>query len=133
MTVEEFVAAHIPGCERGFENCTSIGFDAGGDLVAGVVYHNWSPESGVIELSSASKTRRWLTRERLKIIFEYPFNQLGCRLIVARTSEHNSRVRRIFRQLGAREFPIPELRGPGEAEIVITLSAQTWRDSRFSR
>lgn len=131
MTVQEFVAAHIPGCGRGFGPSSAIGFEENGRLVAGVVYHNWSPETQVIELSFASSQRKWLTRERLRQILDYPFNQLGCRLIVARTSEHNARVRRICRQLGAQEHVIPLLRGPDEAEVILTLTAEAWRDGPF--
>lgn len=133
MSVQDFVASQIPGCERGFGASTAIGFEENGRLVAGVVYHNWSPETQVIELSAGSSQRKWLTRERLRQIFDYPFDQLKCRLIVARTSERNARVRRIYRQLGAQEHIIPLLRGPDEAEVVITLTADAWRNSPFSR
>lgn len=119
------MASVIPGCERGFHACQAIGFERDGDLVAGVVYHNWSPETGVIELSAGSIIRNWLTRERLLTIFDYPF-AIGCRLAIARTSERNERARRIWRSLGSDEFIIPALRGPHEAEIIFTLSADQW-------
>lgn len=132
--VAEAVAALIPGCERGFGPCKAIGFlDGQGRFEAGVVYHNWSPESGVIELSAASVHRSWLTRERLRVVFGYPFDQLGGRIAVARIGEHNARARRIWRSLGASEFPIPALRSPTEAEVIYTLAAETWRAGRFSR
>ncbi len=123
--VAAFVAANIPGCERGFGNCTAIGF--GDPLVAGVVYHNWNPEGGVIELSSASIRRDWLTKANLKAIFGYPFDQLGCQMCVARISEHNARARRIWRALGATEHVIPRLRGRHEAEVIATLTDEAWR------
>lgn len=134
MSVAEFVAAVIPGCERGFGPCAEMGFlDDNGELIAGVVYHNWSPETGVIEISAGSVTRRWLTRDRLREIFAYPFEQIGCRMIVVRTSEKNNRVRRIWRSLGGKEYTIPDLRGPDEAEIIITLDRDTWRSSKFMK
>lgn len=131
--VAAFVAGLIPGCERGFGACQAIGFDDGGELVAGIVYHNWSPESGVIEISAASSQRKWLTRDRLKTIFGYPFDQLQCRIVVARIGEHNKRARRIWRSLGSDEYVIPQLRSPTEAEVIYTLTAETWRDSKLSR
>ncbi|MGB1215042.1 MAG: hypothetical protein ACPG4X_16870 [Pikeienuella sp.] len=134
MSVSNFVAAIIPGCERGFGSCSEIGFhDDEGNLVAGVVYHNWSPETGVIEMSAGSVTRRWLTRERLKTIFAYPFEQIDCRMVVVRTSEKNGRVRRIWKSLGGKEYVIAGLRGPDEAEIIITLDREDWRAGKFTR
>jgi RimJ/RimL family protein N-acetyltransferase len=130
--VAAFVAAQL-GYDRGFGECQAIGFCEGGRIVAGVVYHNWMPENGVIELSAASDRRNWLTRARLSLIFGYPFDQIKCRMAVARIGEHNARARRIWRSLGAREFAIPELRSPQEAEIIYTLTADQWRDGKFAR
>ncbi len=132
-TVSAFVASLIPGCERGWANCKALGFVDGGALVAGVVYHNWSPEMGVIELSAASVNRSWLTRDRLKAIFGYPFDQLRCRIAIARISEHNARARRIWRSLGALEYTLPELRSPTEAEILYMLHERDWRSNKLSR
>ena len=127
--VAAFVAANIPGCERGFGECQAIGFEDGGKLVAGVVYHNWNPESGVIEMSAASINRAWLTKERLAVIFAYPFT--FCRMVLTRQSENNRRALRIWRSLGGLEYRIPDLRGPGEAEIIFTLTAEQWRSGKF--
>jgi hypothetical protein len=129
--VAAFVAALLD-MPRGFGECQAIGFlDAAGRLEAGVVYHNWCPEAGVIEITAASTHRRWVTRARLRTIFGYPFDGIGCQLLVARTDEHNM-ARRIFRSLGADEFRIPRLRGRHEAEYLITLTAETWREGRFN-
>jgi len=127
--VADFVAMQIPGCARGFGACKAIGFVDDGKLVAGVVYHNWNPESGVIEMSAASLNRAWLTKERLAAIFDYPFG--FCRMVLTRQSETNRRALRIWRSLGGKEYRIPDLRGPGEAEIIFTLSADDWRAGKF--
>ena len=115
--------------ERGsFGPCTAMGFlDADGRLVAGVVYHGFHRDSGVIEITAASTGHRWGTMNRaavVRAIFEYPFS--FCRLVVGRTSERNPAPLRIWRRLGASEYRIPELRGPGEAEIITTLSRDQW-------
>jgi len=132
--VAAFVAALIPGCERGFGDCQAIGFlNVLGALEAGAVYHNWNPEAEVIEISAASKHRRWGSLARLRLIFEYPFEQIGCQMVVARTAEDNPAPLRIWRTLGADEFRIPRLRGRGRAEIITTLTAEAWAASRFAR
>lgn len=128
-----FVAGLIPGCERGFANGQGVGYlDASGNLVAGVVYHNWAPENEVIEISEASACRNWLNRDILAEIFDYPF-AIGCRMVVARIGENNRRARRIWRSLGSDEYVIPALRSPTEAEVIFTLTLQQWQKSKFSR
>lgn len=131
--VKAFVAQGIFEPGRQFGNSTAIGFADDTGLVAGFVYHNYEPSAGVIEVSGFSTRRDWVSAPLLRIIFEYPFNQLGVRLVVARHSEKNTRVRRIWKALGATEHVIPELRGPGEAEAIAILSAQDWANSKFMR
>lgn len=128
--VAGFVAALL-GYRTGFGECQAIGFlDGDGRLVAGIVYHNYQPDNGVIEISAASTCRSWLTKSRLREIFDYPY-RIGCRMIVTRTGEHNHRVRRIWRSLKADEYVIPALRSPTESEVIYTLTAEQWRNGKF--
>lgn len=123
--------AELLGYPRGFGECQAVGFlDGEGKLVAGVVYHQYQPEQGVMEISAASTCRNWLNRARLAEIFDYPF-RIGCRLVVARIGEHNARARRIWRSLGSDEYVIPALRSPQEAEVIYVLSAENWRTGKF--
>jgi RimJ/RimL family protein N-acetyltransferase len=132
-TVSDFVASLIPNCERGFSNCRAIGvLDPAGMLVAGVVYHDWNPEAGVIEMSCAAITPKWLTRPILSAIFSYPF-RIGCQMIVFRVSASNKRLHRQFRSLGFRSYPIPRLYGRTEDGIIFTLTDDQWAESRFLR
>jgi RimJ/RimL family protein N-acetyltransferase len=122
-----FVAAHIDGCERGFADFTTLGVTEEGRLVAGVVYHNYSPEAGVIELSAAATSKRWLTRPVLKAMFDYAFDEIGCQLAVLRVSEENAGMVGIARRFGFTSHRIPRLRGREEAEIIFTLTDNDWR------
>ena len=133
----EAVAAAVSrllwGDDRGFGPCKAIAFCApDGTFEAGIVYHNWQPDNGVIEISAASVNRKWLNRDKLQEVFRYPFGQLGCRMVVARIGEHNARARRIWRAFGATETIIPELRNPAEGECVYTLTAPQWAQSKLS-
>ena len=125
--IEEFVSLLIPGCERGFGSHTSMGVVRNGELIAGILYHNYSPESGVIEISGAATDSRWLTRQTLRAMFSYPFDEVGCQMVVARHSEHNARLRRMWRAVGSSEFVIPRLKGRNEAMVVTTLTDDAWR------
>ncbi|MGO4619040.1 N-acetyltransferase [Ensifer sp. 2YAB10] len=125
--IASFVSANIPGCERGWEHFTTLGLIEADRLTAGVVFHNYAPEAGVIELSAASISRRWLTRPMLKGMFGYPFGQLGCQMVVLRVSERNTVMVEIAERFGFTPHRIPRLRGRDEAEIIFTLTDNDWR------
>lgn len=134
-TVASFVAAIIPGCERGFENYKAVGVVKEGSLVGGFVYHNWNPDAGVIEISGASTDRRWLDRTSLEGLFGYPFDQLCCQMVVMRVSagDHQKHLHRILHAYGFRSILIPRLRGRDEDEMIFTLTDDDWRANRFNR
>jgi RimJ/RimL family protein N-acetyltransferase len=125
--IGQFVSLMIPGCETGFSNFKSMGVIKGGELIAGVLYHNWSPKTGAIEVSAAASDPRWLTKETLKALFGYPFDDIGCQIVVARIAETNIRARRMWRAVGAKEHLIPRLRGRNEAEAIMILTDDAWR------
>lgn len=129
--VADFVSARIPNCARGFGECRALGVHNGQGIVAGVVFHNWSPEDKVIEISSAATDPRWLTKRVMREAFGYAFDGLGCRFVIARIHEHNKRARRLWKGLGASEYVIPGLRS-GAAEAVYTLSKEQWKRSKFN-
>jgi len=126
--VEWWVSKRIPDCPRGFGECRSLGIVNGqGDLVAGVVFHDWWPERGTIELSVAADDPRWATRTVLRSIAAAAFNV--ARLIIARNSVKNIRARRMWNKCGARETIIPELYDEGEAGAIHTLTEPMFRTS----
>lgn len=131
--IAAFVASHIPGCERGWEHFTAMGVIEGDRLVAGTVFHNYAPEAGVIELSSASVSRRWLTRPVLRGMFGYPFDQIGCQMVVLRVSERNTGMIEIAERFGFNSYRIPRLRGRDEAEILFTFTNDDWRAHPVNR
>ena len=131
-TVADFVCKII-ALPRGFGNCKAIGvIDDDGRLVAGMVYHNWSPETGVIEMSGASTTPKWLTRPVLQAVFAYPF-EIDCQMVVMRVSEHDKRLRRQLTSYGFKPHEIPRLRGREESEIIFTLTDDDWKAGKFMR
>lgn len=126
--VREWVARHIPDCSRGWPNDYAIGVvNDNNELIGGAVYHGWSPENGVIEMSSAATSPKWINRLTLKALFGYPFDYLGCRIVVMRVAPENARMRSIALRLGSREYEIEDLRADGVSEIIYTLKADAWR------
>lgn len=131
--VDAVVAAMIhqdTGAEVVFERHQTAGiFTAEGRLAAGVVFSNYDPTSGVIEMSAAALDKRWLLRSIVRELFAYAFNV--ARMVVVRTRERNAVMRRVMNRLGASEYSIPELFRPGEALLVYTLTPDQFAASDF--
>ena len=112
--------------------CTMGVFD-GDKLIGGTIYHHWEPEAGVIELTSGSVSRRWLTKPVIKAMFALPFDRLGCQMVALRVSDRNTNMIGIARTFGFDEVHIPRLRGRDEGEFIFTLTDDQWRASRYNR
>lgn len=112
---------------------TTMGVFDGEKIVASIVYNNWQPEAGVIEFHGAGITPRWLTRPVLKAMFDYPFEQLGCQMVVTRNSARNKRLHRQLEAFGFDQVFIPRLRGRDEGECIFWLSDDDWRANGFRK
>lgn len=99
----------------------------GDPIIAGVVFHNYSPESGVMEMSAAATSPRWLTRRVLHAMHSYIFEDAGCQMAAMRVGEQNARMRSIAERYGYTPYRIPRLRGRDEAEILFTLTDDEWK------
>lgn len=130
--IAHWVSKRVPGLDRGFGECRTIGVMDGDELVFAAVYHNWHPEHGIIEISGAGTTPRFLTKPVLKEIFGYPF-RIGCQMVVMRVSEKNERLHRQLHLLGFRSHLIPRLRGRDEGEFIFTLTDDTWFSGKYMR
>lgn len=130
--VGNFVSELIWGKPGLFEKFCTMGVYRDGELVAGVVYHNWQDSEGVVEISSASKTPRWATRPVLRAMFRLAFDVLRVRVLVMRISEHDKRMRSISKRLGFSETVIPLIRGDNEAECVQVMHVRDWRNNRLN-
>lgn len=131
--VADFVSRRIWGRSGEFgPRCTMAVVD-GRQLIAGVVYHNFHPQPGTIEVSAAADTKRWLTREVLRRFISMPFDNLGVQALIARHAEDRTDLRRMWCRVGAVEYVIPRLRGKDQpAEVVSVLTDDAWAASPFS-
>lgn len=80
----------------------AIGVMRDGVIVGGIVYHDYRPQDGDIQISVAATSARWLTRGVLRAIHRYPFVQLECARVTARTRKNNKRARSALERLGFR-------------------------------
>jgi RimJ/RimL family protein N-acetyltransferase len=102
-----------------------------GRLMAAVAFHNWNPQAGVIEVSAAAVDPRWASRAVLSELFGYAF--AIAQAVVARTSEDNTRVRRLWKAFGAEEYIIPRLRGRTASEAALLLTDDAWAVSKLRK
>jgi RimJ/RimL family protein N-acetyltransferase len=132
-TVGRFVCELIWQKADAIRDYCTMGVFAGDGLVGGTLYHNWHPASGVIELTSASINKRWLTRLVVNAMFELPFTRLGCQMVVLRVSEKNENMLHIARSFGFDEHFIPRLGGRDTGESVFTLTDDQWSASKYKK
>lgn len=76
-----------------------IGWMKGGRIVAGVVYDEFNGQNVVCHIAT-DKSRQWASREYLRTIFDYPFNQMKVKRITVCVGEGNTDSRRFVLKLG---------------------------------
>ena len=133
-TVTRFVARMIPHTSMG-ANTSAIGvLDNDNELIAGLVYNYALPSTGVMEISIAALPGHlWMTRETIRIMYEYPFLQCGCQMLITfvRASD-----RRTLRQLAAMNYALirfPRLYGRDEDGVIARLTKEDWEAGKFCR
>ena len=82
-------------------NGICIGNELSGELRAVVVYCGFGGKSCVMHI--ASEGSHWMTKGFLKIAFEYPFKNMGLKVILATISGKNEKSLRLSRHLGFQE------------------------------
>lgn len=97
--VGRWIAARIDGAENWVPGSgRAIGFTYGDRLIAGAGFFRYNGAN--VEVTFASEDPRWLTRENLRILFEYPFRQLRLRRITTIADSTNYASRRFNEALG---------------------------------
>jgi len=81
------------------EGTEAIGLVSDGKIVAGVWYEDWNPCSIITHIAIAGR----ITRRFLRVIFDYPFNQLGVQKIIAPVLAANAKSIQLVEKLGFRE------------------------------
>src|SRR3546814_4386039 len=93
--IVDCVSNQIWGGPGRFDKFCSMGRFDGSLLVAGIIYHNYDKQHGVIEVSAGSASKRWMTKDILRQFLSMPFTLLGCQTIVARHAVDRPALRRM--------------------------------------
>lgn len=102
-----------------------------GATVAGVVFHNYDKNAGVVEITGAAVDRRWFSRTVANYIFGYVFDILECQMAYARHRKTNTAAIRLWGGLGAEQVLIPRMYGRDQDGVIATLTDDAWRMSRM--
>lgn len=133
--VANFVAQLIPECRgRGFGKCRAIGIaDADGNLLGGLVYRNWHPEFGTIEISGAAVPgTNWFSRRTIQVLHDYPFHVCSCQMVIMTTLADNYIVQRILSAVGYDFHYVKRLGGRDCDGVVCTLTDDQWQASKYN-
>lgn len=94
-------------------------------LRAVVLFHDWRPDHGTVEITAAA-SGAWVTRGVLREIGGYAFGQLGAQALVARIDAGAAGLRRMLERAGCAMADVPHMRGPGRSETVAVMTAAAW-------
>lgn len=114
--IGEFLIEH-GAWAGGAVNYEAIGLAEDNKIIAGVVYDNY--EKGArISSHCAGIGKRWLNREFLRVIFDYPFNQLNVNVVINTVSSNNKDSMRFTEHLGFKEVARIE-GGASDGDLII--------------
>lgn len=132
--VADFASSRIWGEPGRFDRYCTLGIFSNQTLEAAIVYHNYDPRAGIVEISAGALSRRWLNRAILRELFSVAFDRLGCQSVFTRVAEDRADLRRMWKAIGASEYVIPRLRGRNApAEVVLVLTEEAWLSSPHMR
>lgn len=94
-----FVAQRVD--EEFFRDYTALGLEKDGELVAGVLFTNYT-KAGIVMHVASDGSRHWMTPAFLAAAFRYPFIQLGCRRVTGLVRLDNERAMHFDERLGFR-------------------------------
>lgn len=105
-----WAAARIPQMAgAGFGPCWAVGVVRRGVVAAVCVYHDWSPQHGTVQMSIASDTPRWASRQVLAALLGVPFlgkldpTAPACRKVLAVCASDNQHACRFVVRAGFRQ------------------------------
>lgn len=97
--IMQFVAERTD--EKEYRDYTALGLERDGELVAGVLFTNYTRAAILMHVASDG-SRSWMTPGFLCASFRYPFIQLGCRRVTGLVRADNTAAQRFDEHLGFR-------------------------------
>lgn len=125
VAIAEFVLPRADMKGRTADEFTAIGIKRNGVLSGGVLYENYTGPGGCVEMHVAGDGARWMTPQFLRLVFGYPFIQLGCKVVRGRVPSNNIHALAFDLRLGFTiEHLIRNARPDGDDWLLMM-----WRDN----
>lgn len=91
-------------------------------ILAGVVFHDYSPKFGTCQVSVAADSARWATRRIIRELLSVPFYGYGCRKVWSIMAQSNERAIKFNLGIGfKREAILSSAFGPKAHAVVTSL------------
>ena len=101
------------------QNTACIGQEKDGKLIAVVGYNSFLPDSCQIHVASTDVY--WLSKDLLFAIFDYPFNKLKVKVIIAPICKDNVKSLNLCRKLGFEQVADIPYGHPDGDLIIVTM------------
>jgi hypothetical protein len=132
--VARCVTQFIPHMVRGFGANRALGVYSGGEMIAGIVFHNYAPTAGVIEISVAALPgRRWLMPQTIRAMYGFAFEGCHCQMVLHLVPADDRRLLRMLAAGGYTLIKVPRLLGRERDGVICTLTEEAWRNNKIVR
>lgn len=128
----QWVSERALGRKDGFDRFCSLSVMDGDTRAGAVIFHNFHPDYGLVELSAAGN-KGWFTRAVMRKIFSTCFDDLRCQMAIAHTDEANRKSALLLGSLGFEGTWLARLGGRGKNMILWQLTEEAWRGSKLGR
>jgi Acetyltransferases, including N-acetylases of ribosomal proteins len=126
--VASWVLARLPDV-HGFGQCVALGVaDKNGTLLMGIVFSDYQPQWGTMQLSIAADSPRWAHKGIIKQLLAYPFEQAGVQKLWAAHEHTNVRAQRLSKGLGFKhEGTLAQHFGPRKHAVISRMFREDYQ------
>lgn len=111
-----------------FGPCKAIAIAAGNRPLGGVVYSDYHPTHGTVQMSIATVSPMWAQRGVIYALLSVPFDQYGCFKVWAVTALDNLRAKRLLERIGMKsEATLRHQYGRGRHGKFYSMTAPEFR------
>lgn len=130
-TVRDFVACRAPFGHAQFTDGDK-GFaivNGHGRMVAGVVFSDWKPDFGSLEMSAVALNSCFISPQIVAALGDYAFGKLSANRVWSRTASKNHRATRLLKNLGfTSEGTAADFYGVGRHAETFRMLKREWTD-----
>jgi len=100
-----WIASRIEGLSSGYSwaQASAIGLASGAEIIAGMVVHDYVPETRSCQITFAASRANWATKASIRAMLAYPFRQLNCRRLTTLIRRSNTRAIRFNLGIGFKQ------------------------------